>query len=84
MQESYTSAQRESEQYTTLSQRYQKIAGDANDIAAEVSQASSELIKSRKMHADKHKEFVKQKEEAERFQQTLTQKKEGAKAASTK
>jgi len=84
MQESYTSAQHESEQYTTLSQRYQKIAGDANDIAAEVSQTSSELIKSRKMHQVKHKEFVKQKEEAERFQGVLTQKKEGAKAASTK
>merc|ERR1712153_73456 len=84
MQESYSSAQHESEQYTTLSQRYQKIAGDANDIAAEVSQTSSELIKSRKMHQVKHKEFVKQKEEAERFQGVLTQKKEGAKAASTK
>jgi len=36
------------------------------------------------MHQVKHKEFVKQKEEAERFQGVLTQKKEGAKAASTK
>merc|ERR1712028_140307 len=84
MQESYTSAQLESEQYKQLSQRYQKIAGDANDIAAEVSQTSSELLKSRKMHAHKHKEFLVQKEEAEKYQQTLTQKREGAKAASIK
>ena len=62
----------------------QKIAGDTNDIAAEVSQMSSELLKSRKMHAHRHKEFLAQKEEAEKYQQTLIQKKEGAKAASIK
>ena len=62
----------------------QKIAGDANGIAAEVSQTASELLKSRTMHAHKHKEFLVQKEEAEKYQQTLTQKRDGAKAASIK
>merc|ERR1712153_247349 len=44
IQESYTSAQRESDLYQQLSQRYQKIAGDANDIAAEVSKTSADLL----------------------------------------
>merc|ERR1711865_932360 len=78
IQESYTSAQRESDLYQQLSQRYQKIAGDANDIAAEVSKTSADLLKSRKAHKEKQKEYEEHAAEAQKWEQTHAQKKETA------
>jgi len=84
IQESYTSAQRESDLYQQLSQRYQKIAGDANDIAAEVSKTSADLLKSRKAHKEKQKEYEEHAAEAQKWEQTHAQKKEAAKTANAR
>jgi len=77
----YASATRESELYQQLSQRYQKIAGDANDIAAEVTRTSAAFTKSRKEHTRQHKVYVTQAEEAKRWQGIMAETKERAKAA---
>jgi len=84
IQGSYTSAQRESDLYQQLSQRYQKIAGDANDIAAEVSKTSADLLKSRKAHKEKQKEYEEHAAEAQKWEQTHAQKKEAAKTANAR
>merc|ERR1711865_1058134 len=84
IQGSYTSAQRESDLYQQLSQRYQKIAGDANDIAAEDSKTSADLLKSRKAHKEKQKEYEEHAAEAQKWEQTHAQKKEAAKTANAR
>merc|ERR1711865_314568 len=81
MQQNYASATHESEQYQELSQRYQRIAGDANDIAAEVTRTSAAFTKSRKEHTRQHKVYVTQEKEAQRWEGILAQTKEDAKAA---
>ena len=85
-QGSYMSAQRESDLYQQLSQRYQKFAGDANDIAAEVSKTSADLLKSRKVHIvkEKQKEYEEHAAEAQKWEQTHAQKKEAAKTANAR
>lgn len=81
MQQNYASATHESEQYQELSQRYQRIAGDANDIAAEVTKTSGAFTKSSKEHARQHEVYLTQEKEAQRWEGILAQTKEDAKAA---
>jgi hypothetical protein len=81
---SYTAARRYSDLYSQLSRRYQKISSDANDIAVEVSRTSADYVKSRKAHKEKQQEYEKHAAEAQKWKQTMDEKKAAAKAASDK